>query len=229
MSLQRFVAKRRDLRDAPEVKIGEPTLLATDEQGRLLVNGGARKSASSDIALNSADPDGILTSVATSTVETTFRPEDYDGAVVVSGQLDTPRNVTITLGANVGSYSTDPIKVSGLDAQGETVVEQLTPSSADGGETLETATLFLGAVTVVVPAQQDGSGTIEIGVGIAVSIDPPCDALFVATAGSMVVELVDDFGHTMTLGTPENFRTLPYAVKSIHSIDTADGIRPVYY
>lgn len=227
-SLERVVAKRRDLVNGSDVKIGEAAPLSIDEQGRLLINGTIRSSAPALVALNSADPNGIKTSFSTVTAtRTVLRAADYDGAEVSSGLLETARNVTITLSNTVGAFSTDPIKVSGLDAQGIPRAELLTPSSADGNETLATVNLFVGEVTIEIPAQADTDGSFQIGVGTAVAINPPSDGLFVETAGTMVVALADD-EHTITVGTPENNFTLPYAVKSVHSITTAAGIRPVY-
>lgn len=228
MPLERFVAQRRANRGVEDIKEGESALLAIDEQGRALINGAIRKSSPNLVALNSADPDGIKTSFATSTSEVTLRAADYDGDEVSSGLLQVARNVTLTLAANAGSYNTDPILIFGVDAQGRSVSETVTPSSEDGGETLSSVNVFVGEVTIKIPAQQDTSGAFEVGVGTAVSINPPCDSLFVATAGTMVVALVDDFDHTMTIGSSENNFTIPYAVKSVHGITDADGIRPVY-
>lgn len=230
MALHRFIAQFFKSRAYEDLLHNAEAFLRVSRRGRLLTDGGVvTKSSSSVVALNSADPNGIKTSFATSTSAVTLRSEDYDGAEVSGGELEVPRDVTITLASNAGSYNTDPIKISGVDAQGEAVQETVTPSGTDGGETLTSAHLYLGKVQVEIPGQQDTNGAFEIGVGTAVAINPPCDVLFVATAGTMVVGLTDDFGHTITLGTTENLSTLPYSVKSVHSITDAAGIRPVYF
>lgn len=231
MALHRFIAQFLNPRLVEDLTHNREGFLRLSRRGRVLTDGGViTKSAEADVSLNSADPDGVKTSFATSTLAVTLRPEDYDGVVVSgSGKLNSARNITITLASNAGSYNTDPIKISGFDAQGQRVQETVTPSTEDGNETLTSIHMYVGDVLIEIPAQQDTNGAFEIGVGVAVSINPPCDALFIGTAGTVVVQLADDFGHTMSLVTGSNNETIPYSIKSVNSITDAGGIRPLYF
>ena len=112
------------------------------------------------------DVDGVKTSAATIASETTYLPAVMDGAGInTSGVLlKTARTVTATLSGSVGSYSTDPIVITGKYG-GETVTDELTPSDADGGETLFGDQPFDILTSIVIPAQVDTSGAISFGVG----------------------------------------------------------------
>lgn len=113
------------------------------------------------------DVDGILESVSTSATAVDLTPEDYDGAVVTSSGawIKLPRSVTITLSEAIGSYDPEvPIVLTGKRG-GIPVTEELTPSTADGGETLRGWQVFDQPPDIAIPAQVDTSGAIEIGVG----------------------------------------------------------------
>lgn len=118
--------------------------------------------ASADLS----DVNGVKTSAATIASETTYLPAVMDGAGInTSGQLlKTARTVTATLSSAVGSYSTDPIVVTGVYG-GATVTDTLTPSDADGGETLYGDQPFDTLVSIAIPAQVDTAGAFEFGVG----------------------------------------------------------------
>jgi hypothetical protein len=113
------------------------------------------------------DVDGVMAAAATSATAVTLGAEDYDGAAVSTdgtAWLKLPRTITVTLSSAEGSYSTDPIVLTGTRNL-QTVTESLTPSSADGDETLRGEQLFDAPPTIAIPAQEDTSGTISIGVG----------------------------------------------------------------
>lgn len=112
------------------------------------------------------DVNGVKTSAATIASETTYLPAVMNGAGInTSGVLlKTARTVTATLSANSGSYSTSAIVITGKYG-GETVTSSLTPSDADGGETLYGDQPFDLITSIVIPAQVNTSGAFEFGVG----------------------------------------------------------------
>jgi hypothetical protein len=113
-----------------------------------------------------SDLDGILASFATTTDEVTFDASDFDGAAIaaLTGVLDLPRTVTITLDNSAGAFSTDPIVVTGKRG-GAVVTESFTPSTANGNETLFGNQPFDTLTSIVFPAQEDTDGAFTVGVG----------------------------------------------------------------
>lgn len=118
--------------------------------------------ASADLS----DVDGVKTTAATIASETTYLPAVMNGAGInTSGVLlKTARTVTVTLSSNSGSYSTSAIVITGKYG-GETVTSSLTPSDADGGETLYGDQPFDTISSIVIPAQVNTGGAFEFGVG----------------------------------------------------------------
>lgn len=117
--------------------------------------------ASADLS----DANGVKTSAATVAAPTTYLPAVMDGAGITLGSLNkTARTVTATLAANAGSYSTDPIVITGRYG-GDVVTSSLTPSDANGGETLYGDQPFDTITSIVIPAQVDTGGAFEFGVG----------------------------------------------------------------
>lgn len=111
------------------------------------------------------DLDGVKTSAATATSETTYLPAVMDGAGITDGLLDkAARTVTATLTNSVGSYVVEAIVVTGRYG-GSVVTDSLTPSTADGSETLYGTQPFDEITSIVIPAQNDTSGAISFGTG----------------------------------------------------------------
>jgi hypothetical protein len=159
------------------------------------------------------DDDGLLTAAATIASETTYEPGvsgGYDGAALdatFSYWNKLPRTITITRSSAVGSYTTDPIVLSGF-RNGSAVTESLTPGDADGGDQLRGTQAFDFPPTIVVPAQVDTSGQFEIGCG---NICARGGEVFVAvkfrgTAGQMNVqygEATDSHTDSFALGADD--------------------------
>lgn len=111
------------------------------------------------------DTDGVRASLATSVGTITMLPADF-----VSANMDTttgaflklPRSVTITLSSSAGSYTTDDIVITGKRGT-STVTETLTPTTANGGETLRGTQIFDSITSIAIPAQVNTSGAWTVG------------------------------------------------------------------
>jgi len=129
-----------------------------------LSSGSARRTVTF-LATELDDVDGVLSAAATALTATTYLAADYDGDAQSSGVwLKLPQTITVTLSNTVGAFEVDPIVITGV-RNGVAVTESLTPTSADGNETLRGTQAFDAPPTIVVPAQADEDGTISIGVG----------------------------------------------------------------
>lgn len=109
---------------------------------------------------------GVITSFATSASPVTKLPADMTGAAMVSGTgrfAKQPRSLTITLASSAGSYTTNPIVITG-QRDGTNVTESLTPSGTDGNETLRGTQIFSKITSIAFPAQGDANGHFTVGV-----------------------------------------------------------------
>ena len=112
------------------------------------------------------DVDGIKTAIATATSAQTYDGTDLNGAALTGNQYltRTPRTVTVTTASSAGSYTTaSPIVVTGR-RNGQVVTDDLTLTTADGGETVRGDQVFDEITEIAVPAQNDTSGQFEWGV-----------------------------------------------------------------
>ncbi len=108
-----------------------------------------------------AQSEYIMAVDSTPTEDTSYGGEDFS----FGGIMRPARTITITLGANAGSYvDTSEIVIVGTDKDGAALAENLMISGTDGGATLVTTVGFTTVTEVIVPAQEDGSGTISVGV-----------------------------------------------------------------
>ena len=172
------------------------------------INNGApatQHSGQASFALFTADPNGIKTSIATSTTAVTYSGADLNGAEITAGQLsgDDAHNVTVTLASNAGSYvaSTSDatrIKVTGKhpyyeDYQGNkaTHIEYLSIPDADGGVTLTCGKCFAPGepLSIYIPGQVNTSGAIEIGTGAAREVSPPARWIQCNAVGTLYLHL----------------------------------------
>lgn len=184
-------------------------------------------------SLNTADDDGIKTSVATSTGAVSYSGSDLNGALVSSGALSgtTPRNVTVTLTSSTGSYVLNSkVRVTGKHwITGADITEILTITNANGGITLTGTVLFAAgqALTVAIEAQADLLGAFKIGCGTAKGLGNGrnVDWLRVTTAGTIYALLRRDVtqyypdGSTQIAPIPlivQADTDVPYSVASIH-------------
>ncbi len=108
------------------------------------------------------DVDGIVTSVATPVIATTLTGGALDGAVQAAGLLF-HRLLTVTLAPSAGSYSTSPIVITGTRG-GNAASVSVTPATTDGNEFLTSVLPLDSVASVIIPAQADALGAIEVGV-----------------------------------------------------------------
>jgi hypothetical protein len=118
-----------------------------------------------------ADADGLKTSIATSADAVTYSGTpaaagDFNGALAakfLKGQMPA-RTVSITAASATGSYSTNPVVVTGT-RNGVEVTESLTPTNANGGWTVRGRQPFDAgaALSFAFPAQVDANGHWTIG------------------------------------------------------------------
>lgn len=143
--------------------------------------------ASADLS----DVNGIKTSAATIASETTYLPAVMDGAGITVGSLNKcARTVTATLAANAGSYVASAITITGRFG-GDVVTDTLTPSDADGGETLYGDQPFDTITSIVIPAQVNTGGAFEFGVG---DICAPKGDRFIAVRCDTAITLHVQYG-----------------------------------
>lgn len=152
----------------------------------------------------------VKTSFATSTDPETYTGGDFDGAVG-DGPLAAPRTITITLAAAAGAYAVAAIVITGTDVNDGPQTANLTPSGANGGETLETLKTFKSITSIAFPAQADTDGAFQIGIGHTVGlrhtpvtaepfdIQPFVGVFFDGTANPAYV-----YGATAPAGSPPN-------------------------
>lgn len=193
--------------------------------------------AYSSASLATADDDGIITSFATPTVDTTKSGAALNGALVSSGALSgtDARNATVTTGASVGTYRTGasyPIVVTGKHwLTGKAISESLLLTAANGGETITGKIMFKAgeALSVLFPGQVNGSGTFKLGCGTAKPLARGVDWFRCTTAGVVVCALAEDHTTPRPDGSALSTVSLnvqadtdyPYSVASIHEGTTA--------
>jgi antitoxin component of MazEF toxin-antitoxin module len=130
---------------------------------------------------------GYIANLAWTAVETAAADTDgiFDGIAAEDGTADpagkavtaTPaddefvaqppcaRNVTVTVAATTaGDVKAEAIVVTGENINGETITESFTPA-ADTPATLTGAKAFKSITSVVVPAQDGASVTVDVGFG----------------------------------------------------------------
>jgi len=111
-----------------------------------------------------ADTDAIMTAQATSTSAQSCTGATLDG-VVGAGVFWPPRNVTLTAN-NHANWDLSTITVEGLGPDGEPVSESF--AMPDGGNvTLTGVVAFTQITTVKIPIQAGTSGTLDVGLGVA--------------------------------------------------------------
>lgn len=127
-----------------------------------------------------ADPDGLKTSIATSTSAHTYSGAALNGALAGT-TFDPPRRVTVTRTSAAGAYTTTDITATGTDADAAALSADMTPPDANGGDTLQTHgwERFATVTSFDVPAQASTAGALTLGVG------PSDDDLL--TLGSLVL------------------------------------------
>lgn len=114
-----------------------------------------------------ADADGFRTSTATSTSSATI--STWNG-VAAEGLTD-PRSFTLTLASASGAYSTVAAwTLTYLDVEGTQRTATATPSTVNGGETIEfklASAIVCGVrpVSLARPAQPNNSGSFTLGFG----------------------------------------------------------------
>jgi hypothetical protein len=118
-----------------------------------------------------ADPNAILLSFATSDAVQAFDAEDLDG-VVGDGEMDPPRNITITSTADAHVTAVNVV-ITGLirDASGALVAQTNTIATTNGGGVTDAGTKPFSQVTSIsIPAMGGANGALEIGFGAGLGL-----------------------------------------------------------
>lgn len=95
-----------------------------------------------------------------------------DGSLTVAAQPDVPRNLTVALTDADNSVS-GLLTITGLDMNGNTVVETMTPDAAGGGKTLTGTKIFASVTSAVISGTAGaapGTDTVVIGVGEVIGL-----------------------------------------------------------
>lgn len=119
------------------------------------------------VASDRADPDGLKTSIATSTSAQSYSGAALNGALVGT-TFDPPRRVIATMSAQAGAYSTAAgVVFTGTDKNGDALSATLTPTTTGGGATLQSRgwERFATITSIATPAQTLAAGAWTFGVG----------------------------------------------------------------
>jgi hypothetical protein len=111
-----------------------------------------------------ADPDGIVTALATAATATTLAGSGLDGAVG-AGEMFPPRNITITASSHA-NFDLTTWYVRGLDENGLPQEEAFVMPDA-GNVTLTGKKFFSFVTEVYIPAQAGTAGSLTVGFGSA--------------------------------------------------------------
>lgn len=177
-----------------------------------------------------ADVDGLLGATASDDAPVELGPADFSGAAVNDGGaswVKLPRTITVSRSSSAGSYSTDPIVLTGRRG-GATVTEELTPADADGDDVLRGSQLFDAPPTIAIPAQVDASGSFQFGVG---DIGTPSGDMTVGvkahTAGTVHLEYIG--GQVDALVAAAHLREDVAAAKVLTGPSQTTGIAVTVY
>lgn len=111
------------------------------------------------VAADDAIPEGLHTSLGTSTSPTTLT--SFDGSQLT---VDPQRSAMITTTPALGAYNTnEPIVWTGIDERRDTVIQRVYLTNPDGGEALPTVLRFKRIVQVDIPAMLLTTGAIQLG------------------------------------------------------------------
>jgi len=113
------------------------------------------------------DPNGIKTSIGTSTSEQEYTGAALNGALMSLDDWRLPRGVSVTTSVAAGRYNTtDPIFFTGPNWDGVEATARVYLTDTDGGETVSCGIEqgILKPTKLVVPAQLLGGGSFEFGV-----------------------------------------------------------------
>lgn len=162
-----------------------------------------------------SDADGIKTSIASATQDTTYLVADFNGAVVLTGGvLNPPRSVTISRSSSANAYSVNNIVVTGSYG-GAVVTENIAQPHDDGNDTLVGVKLYDHITSIFVPANAAGTGAFTFGVrDVGAQSGDTLKGIRPHAAGSVVVR----YGEATSAPTD----TIPYAAGDLRR----DDIRP---
>lgn len=83
--------------------------------------------------------------------------------------LSCPRNITATAGGTAGNIKAVKVKITGLNAKGKEISEELPTFTADTAGTVTGTKAFASVTKVEIPAM-DGECTVTIGTGSALGL-----------------------------------------------------------
>lgn len=180
------------------------------------------------------DADGIKTSIATVAAPVSYSAANFNGAAVANSGADwakrCARSITISRSSSVGSYSTNPITITGKRG-GVTVTETLTPANANGNDVLRGTQLFDEPPTIDIPAQVNTSGAFQIGVA---DVGAPDGDSFVGvkldagSAGSINVVYRDGYSTALPCGPYAREYVRAVRVTGDQTLSPATGATTVY-
>lgn len=139
---------------------------------------------------------GVKTSFATVAAPVVLVAADFNGANMAAGGfvVSLPRSLTITRSNNAAQFSVAPIVIVGRRG-GKEITETLTPSSADGNDTLRTASAFDSITSIALPTQGGTGGTFTIGVqDICAPQGDKFQGVELAATGNIVVRYGEPVG-----------------------------------
>lgn len=134
------------------------------------------------------DADAIKTSIATSASAQLYDDADLNGAIGGATLDGFPQQVSATLASNAGSYSTNPITVTGTDVKGNEQTDTLTPTDTDGGYVIRTTKAFKSVTSIAVPAQANTGGAFTFGYSHVCPQPPARRIRCGATAGTIQMQ-----------------------------------------
>lgn len=114
-----------------------------------------------------ADPNGIVTSFASSASEDVRSGAELNG-VVGAGVMSPPRNITITTTSHANIDAVEVVIV-GTDINGDAATDTITLTDG-GGATDVGAVCFRTVTSVTIPAQGGTNGALEVGFGSLIGL-----------------------------------------------------------
>lgn len=155
-----------------------------------------------EIAATWVDDDAIKTSIATVAAAITYAGAGLNGAVGVA-EMNPEKHISVTTASNAGSYALLPITITGTNYLDQIITDTITPTLADGNETLQTSKPFKKVTSIAIPAQNDTGGHFKFGV-LDMGFRPAARWFEPGKATTGAYKLFTGRGHAVTLNLAPN-------------------------
>lgn len=157
------------------------------------------------------DVDAIVTTLATVASPTVVSGAGLNGAMGATSIAPFSRTLSVTTTAFASTYNTtDPIVVTGLDLDGNTITQNLLLTAAGGNQTIQGTKLFSSVVSIAIPAQLTTSGAFTFGVRDVGTV--ACRQLRANAAGNIKVKYSNGSLDTLLFAAGEKMDVRPVLI-----------------